>query len=48
MTKSENVTTWLVPGSHVVEAQIIEEGILDMTDSVCITSTRMLCLLSDE
>jgi homoaconitase/3-isopropylmalate dehydratase large subunit len=46
--KSKNVTAWLVPGSHVVEAQIIEEGILDiLTDLVC-TSTRMLCLLSDE
>jgi 3-isopropylmalate/(R)-2-methylmalate dehydratase large subunit len=33
-TKAENVTAWLVPGSHVVEAQIIEEGILDiLTDS---------------
>jgi homoaconitase/3-isopropylmalate dehydratase large subunit len=34
-TKAENVTAWLVPGSHVVEAQIIEEGILDiLTDLV--------------
>nr|MCU0339718.1 aconitase family protein [Spirosomataceae bacterium] len=26
--KADNVTAWLVPGSHVVEAQIKEEGIL--------------------
>lgn len=28
--KDENVTAWLVPGSHIVEAQIKEEGILDV------------------
>jgi 3-isopropylmalate/(R)-2-methylmalate dehydratase large subunit len=28
--KAANVTAWLVPGSHVVEAQIKEEGILDI------------------
>ncbi len=28
--KAENVTAWLVPGSHIVEAQIKEEGILDV------------------
>ncbi|HAH56032.1 MAG TPA: 3-isopropylmalate dehydratase large subunit, partial [Flavobacterium sp.] len=28
--KAANVTAWLVPGSHVVEAQIKEEGILDV------------------
>jgi 3-isopropylmalate/(R)-2-methylmalate dehydratase large subunit len=28
--KAENVTAWLVPGSHVVEAQIKEEGIYDL------------------
>jgi len=28
--KADNVTAWLVPGSHVVEAQIKEEGILDI------------------
>ncbi len=28
--KAENVTAWLVPGSHIVEAQIKEEGILDI------------------
>lgn len=26
--KADNVTAWLVPGSHIVEAQIKEEGIL--------------------
>jgi 3-isopropylmalate/(R)-2-methylmalate dehydratase large subunit len=32
--KAENVTAWLVPGSHIVEAQIKEEGILDiLTDA---------------
>ena len=28
--KAENVTVWLVPGSHVVEKQIKDEGILDI------------------
>lgn len=28
--KAENITAWLVPGSHVVEAQIREEGIYDI------------------
>ncbi|MGR3811239.1 3-isopropylmalate dehydratase large subunit [Jiulongibacter sp. NS-SX5] len=28
--KADNVTAWLVPGSHIVEAQIQEEGILDI------------------
>jgi 3-isopropylmalate/(R)-2-methylmalate dehydratase large subunit len=28
--KAENVTVWLVPGSHKVEAAIREEGILDV------------------
>jgi 3-isopropylmalate/(R)-2-methylmalate dehydratase large subunit len=27
--KADNITAWLVPGSHVVEAQIREEGIYD-------------------
>ncbi len=32
--KAENVTAWIVPGSHVVEAQIREEGIYDiLTDA---------------
>ncbi|MDP5140675.1 MAG: 3-isopropylmalate dehydratase large subunit [Spirosomaceae bacterium] len=28
--KAENITAWLVPGSHIVEAQIKEEGIYDI------------------
>lgn len=28
--KAEHVTAWVVPGSHIVEAQIKEEGILDL------------------
>jgi len=28
--KADNVTAWIVPGSHVVEAQIHEEGIYDV------------------
>ena len=28
--KAEHVTAWVVPGSHIVEAQIKEEGILDI------------------
>ncbi len=32
--KADNLTAWLVPGSHIVEAQIKEEGILDiLTDA---------------
>ncbi|GGC10965.1 3-isopropylmalate dehydratase large subunit [Dyadobacter sediminis] len=32
--KADNVTAWVVPGSHIVEAQIKEEGILDiLTDA---------------
>jgi len=28
--KADNVTVWMVPGSHIVEQQIKEEGILDI------------------
>jgi 3-isopropylmalate/(R)-2-methylmalate dehydratase large subunit len=28
--KADNVTAWLVPGSHIVESQIKDEGILDI------------------
>ena len=28
--KAEHVTAWVVPGSHIVESQIKEEGILDI------------------
>jgi 3-isopropylmalate/(R)-2-methylmalate dehydratase large subunit len=32
--KADNVTAWLVPGSHIVEQQIKDEGILDiLTDA---------------
>ncbi|MEA5401385.1 3-isopropylmalate dehydratase large subunit [Arcicella sp. DC2W] len=32
--KADNVTAWIVPGSHIVEAQIREEGIYDiLTDA---------------
>lgn len=30
--KAENVTAWLVPGSHIVEKQIREEGILNILE----------------
>ena len=28
--KADNVTAWIVPGSHIVEQQIKDEGILDI------------------
>ena len=28
--KADNITAWLVPGSHIVEAKIKEEGLLDI------------------
>ena len=28
--KADDVTVWLVPGSHIVESQIKEEGLLDI------------------
>jgi 3-isopropylmalate/(R)-2-methylmalate dehydratase large subunit len=28
--KAEHITAWIVPGSHIVEAQIKEEGIFDI------------------
>jgi 3-isopropylmalate/(R)-2-methylmalate dehydratase large subunit len=31
--KADNITAWLVPGSHIVESQIKEEGILDILNS---------------
>jgi len=31
--KADNVTAWLVPGSHIVESQIKEEGILDILNA---------------
>jgi 3-isopropylmalate/(R)-2-methylmalate dehydratase large subunit len=31
--KADNVTAWLVPGSHIVEAKIKEEGLLDIFEA---------------
>lgn len=31
--KASNITAWLVPGSHIVESQIKEEGILDVLNA---------------
>ncbi|MDB5142177.1 MAG: leuC 2 [Mucilaginibacter sp.] len=31
--KADNITAWLVPGSHIVESQIKEEGILDILNA---------------
>jgi 3-isopropylmalate/(R)-2-methylmalate dehydratase large subunit len=31
--KADNITAWLVPGSHIVESQIKEEGILDILNT---------------
>jgi len=31
--KADNVTAWLVPGSHIVEAKIKEEGLLDIFET---------------
>ena len=31
--KADNITAWLVPGSHVVEEQIKEEGLLDIINA---------------
>jgi 3-isopropylmalate/(R)-2-methylmalate dehydratase large subunit len=31
--KAENVTAWLVPGSHIVEAKIKEEGLLEIFEA---------------
>jgi 3-isopropylmalate/(R)-2-methylmalate dehydratase large subunit len=31
--KADNITAWLVPGSHIVESQIKEEGILEVLNA---------------
>jgi 3-isopropylmalate/(R)-2-methylmalate dehydratase large subunit len=31
--KADNITAWLVPGSHIVESQIKEEGILEILNA---------------
>ena len=41
--KAENVTAWLVPGSHVVEAQIKEEGLLDIFNDAGFTLRQPGC-----
>jgi len=39
--KADHITAWLVPGSHIVEAQIKEEGILAiLTEAAVSTSNR--------
>ncbi len=41
--KAENVTVWLVPGSHIVESQIKEEGILDILTEAGFTLRQPGC-----
>ncbi|TAF44558.1 MAG: 3-isopropylmalate dehydratase large subunit [Sphingobacteriales bacterium] len=41
--KADNVTAWLVPGSHIVEAQIKEEGILDILTEAGFTLRQPGC-----
>jgi len=41
--KAENVTAWLVPGSHIVESQIKEEGILDILTEAGFTLRQPGC-----
>lgn len=41
--KADDVTVWLVPGSHVVEEQIIEEGILDIITKAGFTLRQPGC-----
>ena len=41
--KADNVTAWIVPGSHVVEAQIKEEGILDILTEAGFTLRQPGC-----
>jgi 3-isopropylmalate/(R)-2-methylmalate dehydratase large subunit len=41
--KADNVTAWLVPGSHIVEAQIREEGILDVLTQAGFTLRQPGC-----
>lgn len=41
--KADNVTAWLVPGSHEVEAQIKEEGILDIITEAGFTLRQPGC-----
>jgi 3-isopropylmalate/(R)-2-methylmalate dehydratase large subunit len=41
--KADNVTAWLVPGSHIVEAQIKDEGILDILNEAGFTLRQPGC-----
>lgn len=41
--KADNVTAWLVPGSHIVESQIKEEGILDILTEAGFTLRQPGC-----
>ncbi|HEY0770158.1 MAG TPA: aconitase family protein, partial [Sphingobacteriaceae bacterium] len=41
--KADGVTVWLVPGSHIVEAQIKEEGILDILTEAGFTLRQPGC-----
>jgi 3-isopropylmalate/(R)-2-methylmalate dehydratase large subunit len=41
--KADNVTAWLVPGSHIVEAQIKEEGLLDILTEAGFTLRQPGC-----
>lgn len=41
--KADHVTAWLVPGSHIVEAQIKEEGILDILNEAGFTLRQPGC-----
>ena len=41
--KAEHITAWLVPGSHIVEAQIREEGLLDILTEAGFTLRQPGC-----
>ena len=41
--KADDVTVWLVPGSHIVEAQIKEEGLLDILTEAGFTLRQPGC-----
>ena len=41
--KADNVTVWLVPGSHIVESQIKEEGLLDILTEAGFTLRQPGC-----
>ena len=41
--KADHITAWLVPGSHIVEAQIKEEGLLDILNKAGFTLRQPGC-----